>query len=111
MKAYNLVGEKFARLENSFRKLMKECIPFEALSGPIILTSITLIRAGLTLMILTGTYLLIGGSLDVLTFVMFLVIGSRVYDPLTSALMKYAELRYDERARERILNLMNDRGS
>ena len=39
---------------------MKECIRFEALSGPIILTSITLIRAGLTLMILTGTYLLIG---------------------------------------------------
>ncbi len=108
MKAYNLVGEKFARLENSFRKLMKECIRFEALSGPIILTSITLIRAGLTLMILTGTYLLIGGSLDVLTFVMFLVIGSRVYDPLTSALMKYAELRYDERAGERILNLMNE---
>ena len=108
MKAYNLVGEKFARLENSFRKLMKECIRFEALSGPIILTSITLIRAGLTLMILTGTYLLIGGSLDVLTFVMFLVIGSRVYDPLTSALMKYAELRYDERAGERILNLMKE---
>ncbi|WP_353094910.1 ABC transporter ATP-binding protein [Tissierella praeacuta] len=108
MKAYNLVGEKFARLENSFRRLMKECIRFEALSGPIILTSITFIRAGLTLMILTGTYLLIGGSLDVLTFVMFLVIGSRVYDPLTSALMKYAELRYDERAGERILNLMNE---
>ena len=39
---------------------------------------------------------------------MFLVIGSRVYDPLTSALMKYAELRYDERAGERILNLMKE---
>lgn len=108
MKAYNLVGERFIRLDNAFKKLMKECIRFEALTGPIVLTSITLIRAGLTLMILTGSYLLVGGSLDVLTFVMFLVIGSRVYDPLTSALMKYAELRYDERAGERILNLMNE---
>ncbi|MGF7057524.1 ABC transporter ATP-binding protein [Brassicibacter mesophilus] len=108
MKAYNLVGERFIRLDNAFKKLMKECIRFEALTGPIVLTTITLIRAGLTLMILTGSYLLVGGSLDVLTFVMFLVIGSRVYDPLTSALMKYAELRYDERAGERILNLMNE---
>lgn len=106
MKAYNLVGEKFTRLESAFRTLMKECIRFEALTGPIIMLSITLVRAGLTLMILTGTYLLIGGSLDLLTFVLFLVIGSRVYDPLTSAMMKYAELRYDERAGERILNLM-----
>lgn len=107
MKAYNMIGEKFERLEASFRKQMKESIRFEALSGPVMLLTITLIRAGLTLMILTGSYLLVGGKLDLLTFVMFLVIGSRVYDPLTSALMKFAELRYDERAGERILNLMN----
>jgi ATP-binding cassette, subfamily B, bacterial IrtB/YbtQ len=108
MKAYNMVGEKFERLESSFRKQMKESIRFEALSGPIMLLTITLIRAGLTLMVLTGAYLLVGGSLDLITFVMFLVIGSRVYDPLTSALMKFAELRYDERAGERILNLMKE---
>ncbi|MDQ7096490.1 ABC transporter ATP-binding protein [Desulfosporosinus sp. PR] len=108
MKAYNMVGEKFERLESSFRKQMKESIRYEALSGPVMLLTITLIRAGLTLMVLTGAYLLVGGSLDLLTFVMFLVIGSRVYDPLTSALMKFAELRYDERAGERILNLMKE---
>ena len=108
MKAYNMTGEKFERLEASFRKQMKESIRFEALSGPVLLLTITLIRAGLTLMILTGSYLLIGGELDLLTFVMFLVIGSRVYDPLSLALMKFAELRYDERAGERILNLMNE---
>lgn len=108
MKAYNMVGEKFERLESSFRRQMKESIRYEALSGPIMLLTITLIRSGLTLMVLTGAYLLVGGSLDLLTFVMFLVIGSRVYDPLTSALMKFAELRYDERAGERILKLMNE---
>ncbi len=108
MKAYNLVGEKFERLEASFRRQMKESIRYEALTGPVLLLTITLIRAGLTLMVLTGAYLLVGGSLDLLTFVMFLVIGSRVYDPLTAALMKFAELRYDERAGERILQLMKE---
>lgn len=108
MKAYNMVGEKFERLETSFRRQMKESIRYEALTGPVLLLTITLIRAGLTLMVLTGSYLLVGGELDVFTFAMFLVIGSRVYDPLTSALMKFAELRYDERAGERILNLMKE---
>lgn len=108
MKAYNMIGEKFERLDAAFKKQMKESIRFEALSGPVLLFTITLIRAGLTLMVLTGAYLLVGGSLDVLTFVMFLVIGSRVYDPLSSALMKFAELSYDERAGERILNLMKE---
>jgi ATP-binding cassette subfamily B protein IrtB len=108
IKAYNMVGEKFERLEASFRRQMKECIRYEALTGPVILLTITLARSGLTLMVLTGSYLLAGGSLDLLTFVMFLVIGSRIYDPLTSALFKFAELRYDERAGERILNLMKE---
>lgn len=109
MKAYNLVGARFVRLDEAFKRQMKESIRLEALTGPIMLTAITLIRAGLTMMVLTGAYLLVGGSLDLLTFVMFLVIGSRVYDPLTSALMQYAELRYDERAGERILNLMKEK--
>ena len=108
IKAYNMVGEKFERLEASFQRQMKECIRYEALTGPVILLTITLARSGLTLMVLTGSYLLAGGSLDLLTFVMFLVIGSRIYDPLTSALFKFAELRYDERAGERILNLMKE---
>jgi ATP-binding cassette subfamily B protein len=108
MKAYNMVGEKFERLNSALKKQTKESIRYEALTGPVMLVSITLIRAGLTLMILTGAYLIVGGSLDLLSFVMFLIIGSRVYDPLTSSLMKFAELRYDERAGERILKLMNE---
>jgi ATP-binding cassette subfamily B protein len=108
MKAYNMVGEKFERMEAAFTRQMKESIRFEALSGPVMLLSITLIRSGLTLMVLAGAYLFTGGKLDLLTFVMFLVIGSRVYDPLTSSLMKFAELRYDELAGERILRLMKE---
>ena len=76
--------------------------------GPFVLLSITLIRAGLTLMILCGAYLLIGGELSLLTFVMFLIVGSRVFDPLTSALTNFAEFRYFSIAGGRILTLMNE---
>ena len=108
MKAYNLLGNKFVRLKNAFAELRRACIRQEALLGPFILLSVTLIRAGLTLMILCGTYLLIGGDLSLLTFVMFLVVGSRVFDPLTSALTNFAEFRYFSIAGGRILALMNE---
>lgn len=108
MKAYNLQGDKFTRLRLAFSELKRACIRLEALIGPFVLLSVTLVRAGLTLMILCGTYLLVGGELSVLTFVMFLVVGSRVFDPLTSALTNFAEFRYFAMAGGRILDLMRE---
>ena len=108
MKAYNLVGDKFIRLKDAFSQLRRACIRQEAILGPFILFSVTVIRSGLTLMILCGTYLLIGGDISILTFVLFLIVGSRVFDPLTSALTNFAEFRYFSIAGGRILQLMNE---
>lgn len=105
IKAFNLTGGRFGRLEKSFRKLMQESIRIEGLLGPIALLAVTCLRTGLTILILVGVHLLIGGTLDLIVFVTFLVIGSRIFDPLTMALINFAELRYHEQAGERILDL------
>ena len=107
MKAYNLLGDRFVRLRDAFAQLRRACIRQEALLGPFVLLSITLVRAGLTIMVLCGTYLLLGGELSLLVFVLFLVVGSRVFDPLTSALTNFTEFRYFSIAGGRILSLMN----
>ncbi|GED70361.1 ABC transporter ATP-binding protein [Brevibacillus reuszeri] len=108
IKAYNLTGERFVRLENAFRELMRHSIQIEGLLGPIILSAIALIRSGLTLMVIVGVYLLVGGSLDLITFVVFLLVGTRLFDPLTTALVNYAEFRYHEQAGERIVQLLHE---
>lgn len=108
MKAYNLLGDRFVRLRDAFAGLRRACIRQEALLGPFVLLSITLVRAGLTMMVLCGTYLLLGGELSLLVFVLFLIVGSRVFDPLTSALTNFTEFRYFSIAGGRILSLMND---
>lgn len=108
MKAYNLIGDRFVRLRDAFAELRRACIRQEALLGPFVLLSITLVRAGLTMMVLCGTYLLLGGQLSILVFVLFLVVGSRVFDPLTSALTNFTEFRYFSIAGGRILSLMNE---
>ena len=108
IKAYNLLGDRFVRLRDAFAELRRACIRQEALLGPFVLLGITLVRAGLTMMVLCGTYLLLGGKLSILVFVLFLVVGSRVFDPLTSALTNFTEFRYFSIAGGRILSLMNE---
>ena len=108
IKAHNLTGVRFERLEKSFRELMRESIRLEGFIGPIVLLAIALARSGLTVLVIAGVYLLVGGRLDPLVFVTFLIIGTRVFDPLTTALVGFAELRYASQAGGRILNLLGE---
>ena len=108
MKAYNLLGERFVRLRDALAALRRACIRQEALLGPFVLLSITLIRAGLTLIVLCGTYLLLGGELSLMTIVLSLVVDSQEFDPLTSALTNFTEFRYLSIAGGRILSLMEE---
>lgn len=108
IKSYNLTGERFTRLEKAFRRFMIESIKIEGFLNPIILTSIALIRTGLTVMVFVGTHLLLGGKLNIVTFVTFLIIGTRVFDPLTTALTNFSEFQYNEQAGARIVNLLNE---
>jgi len=108
IKAYNMTGERFVRLERSFRELMRQSIRFEGTLGPILLSAIGCVRAGLTLMVMVGVHLLVGGNLDVITFAAFLIIGTRIFDPLTTALAGYAEFRYIGQAGERMVKLLQE---
>ena len=108
VKAYNLLGAHFDRLRDAFAELRRACIRQEAQLGPFVLLSIAFVRAGLTLMVLCGTYLLLSGDLSLPIFILFLVVGSRVFDPLTSALTNFAEFRYFSIAGGRILTLMDE---
>ena len=108
IKAYNMTGSRFERLEKSFKELMRESIRLEGWVGPFVMLAIACMRAGLTIMILLGVYLLTKGELSLITFVTFLIVGARVFDPLTLALVNFAELRYSEQAGERILSLYQE---
>lgn len=46
MKAYNMVGDGSSGLREAFAQLRRACIRQEALLGPFVLLSITVVRAG-----------------------------------------------------------------
>ncbi len=108
IKSCNMTGEHFQHLEGSFHNLMKKSIKMEGLLQSIVLTVTPLLRAGLTAMVYVGSYLLMGGTLTIMTLATFLVIGTRIFEPLSEAIVNLAELRYDAQAGERIIKFMEE---
>jgi ATP-binding cassette subfamily B protein len=105
IKAHNLSGTRFERLQESFHRLMKESIKIEGAMGPVMMAAIGLMRAGLTLVIFVGAYLLAGGEITLLVLLIFILLGTRVYEPLQVVMINYAEMKYATVSADRIMEI------
>jgi ATP-binding cassette subfamily B protein len=105
IKAFNLTGTKFERLEKTFRSLKSYSIKLESGAGPTILLSGFVLHAGLTLIILFGLTFLFAGTITIPVYIMFLILGTRVYEPLMHALVFVGELNYYQISVQRLENL------
>ncbi len=94
IKAFNLHGKKFVRLEKAFQNLKRLSIKLEAAAGPSVLLGVWFLNAGIALIMLTGIYFVIEGTLSIPYFLFFLIIGTRMYDPLSRAMVSFIELSY-----------------
>ena len=109
IKSHNLGGERFEALREAFARLKRESLRMEIIVVPIVLIAIAALRSGLALMLLVGTFLLVGGELSLPIFLLFLLLGMRVVEPLSVALVHYAELRYTALSAERIMAIRRER--
>ncbi|MCK4303094.1 MAG: ABC transporter ATP-binding protein, partial [Candidatus Eisenbacteria sp.] len=105
IKAFNLTGTRFERLEKTFRDLKSLSIKLEAGGGPTVLLSGFVLHSGLTLIILLGLTFLFAGTLSLPVYIMFLILGTRVYEPLIQAFIFLAELNYFQISVDRIEDL------
>ena len=94
IKAFNLGGTKFDRLEKAFHRLKVESIRLEAGAGPTMLFSSFVLNGGFTIIILLGFTLLVANEVSLPVYIMFLILGSRIYEPLVHALVFMGELNY-----------------
>jgi ATP-binding cassette subfamily B protein len=107
IKSNNMSGSKFGRLEKAMRVLMRDSIRMEGFLGPILGVASLVARSSMIVMTLTGSYMLIGGEIDLMTFIGFLLMSTSIYIPLTVAFGNFVEFRYAATAGERILDLKN----
>src|SRR5699024_4519181 len=106
IKAYNLRGSNFTKLEQAFKHFTEESIKLECVSGPFYLVAVSFLQSGLSFITMAGVYLLMGGTLNITTFVMFLFIGTRLFDPLVGAITQLPVFVYKKTAGQRIVDLM-----
>jgi len=107
IKAFNLDGTRFDRLEKTFRRLRTESIRLEGGAGPTVILSSFVLNGGFPLIILFGATLLAAGEVSLPVYIIFLILGARVYEPLTHALIFFAEGYYFSLGVERIEALRN----
>ncbi|THF76402.1 ABC transporter ATP-binding protein [Cohnella fermenti] len=108
IKAHRMNGQRFERLRFSFDRLKRASIRLEGIMGPLVMGAMLLARSGFTIMIAAGSYLLAGGTLDLPSFLLFLLVGIRVFDPLTVVLMSYGEIRYSAYSAKRIMDVRKE---
>ncbi len=108
IKAYNLRGENFSKLERAFHRFMIESIRVEGGLGPFFLVAIAFLKAGISLITMVGVYLILGGGMTVPVFAFFLLAGTRIFDPLAAAVIKLGELKYHNLAGERIMSILSE---
>jgi len=83
-------------------------VALECVSGPFYLVAVSFLQSGLSFIALAGVYLLMGGTLDVSAFVMFLFVGTHIFGPLIGAITRLPVFVYKKTAGQRIVNLMDE---
>jgi len=79
----------------------------EAAIGALMFGMAVLIRFGFPLVISYGAYLLSQGHIELLTYIVFLLVACRIFDPLTTVFMLLAEFFYTLIAVERKQAIVN----
>lgn len=108
IKSYNMQGENFEKLKKACTDYRDACIKVEGGIGPMNLVAAAFLRSGLSLMTVVGVFLVTGGTLMVPDFALFLLVGTRVFDPLAVAIMNYSELMMCSMSGERICTLLDE---
>ena len=92
LKANNAESEYLKGLENKIKAVEKRSIISEFSTAAFISSAQIVLKIGIATVALTGTVLLIKGQLNVLIFFMFLIVASRLYDPLQVSLQNLAAI-------------------
>ncbi len=92
LRSNNAEDRYLAGLDKKIRAVETRAIISEFGTAAFVVSAGLILRLGIATTALTGSYLLINGRLDIFTFFMFLLVVSRLYDPLEGALQNLAAI-------------------
>ena len=90
LKASNAEQGYLGGLSQKIRAVEKQTIAAELTNAVFVTSAGTVLKLGIASVALTGSVLLLSGRIDVLTLFLFLLVASRLYDPMQGALQNLA---------------------
>ena len=94
IKSYNREGTYMNELNQSLNIYEKQLIKGELLAGGLVNSSQSLLKLGLVSVIIVGVQLLSAGTIDLFMYLIFLVIATRIYNPISEVFNNLAALFY-----------------
>lgn len=92
LKASNAESSYLIGLTGKIRDVEKQTISAELCNAIFVTSAGMVLKLGIASVALTGSMLLINESIDVLTLFLFLMVASRLYDPMQGALQNLAAI-------------------
>lgn len=92
LRAYNSQEEYMEGLDKKIKAVEKHAIVTELGTAVFVGSSQMILKLGIGTVALVGGILLVKGELDVITFFMFLMVVSRIYDPMQVSLQNLAAI-------------------
>lgn len=92
IKACSMKERYIAGLDRKLDEAERAHIQAELIMGSFVTSAQAVLRLGLATVILVGSELLVEGKTDLLTYLIFLIAASRLYDPLAGTLTNIAEI-------------------
>lgn len=94
IKSYNQEEDYLAELDRKLKEYESSQTKGELITGIFVNGAQSILKLGLASVIIVGAGLLATGSVDVFTYLIFMVIGSRVYAPVSEVMSNIAVLVY-----------------
>ncbi len=94
IKAYNKQEEFLAQFDAKLNIYENGLTRGELLAGSLVNSAQGLLKLGLATVIITGAVLLAAGQLSLFVFLLFLVVASRIYEPMNEVFSNLAALFY-----------------
>lgn len=92
LKANNAESIYLVGLDTKIKHVEKRAVMSEFGLATFVVSSSLFLKVGIATVVVVGTLLLIQGSIDIFTFFMFVLVASRIYDPLQVSLEHLAAI-------------------
>ena len=107
IKAFGQIGSGFKKFESAMADYKRTNVDMVVKLVPPNVAFATILGLGLGIILLSGSYLLLGGELSLKIFLLFLVLGLQIYAPIQNLFAYMGMMRIMDASMERVIEVLN----